>query len=207
MRDVERGERLVAVIPHIGKTAPAPKTLTEIRRRGEPAWALLRLDYVLMGEAARRARAAELFDEYYAPLAGWAAAALGNESAGHDVASEAFTRMYARLLSVRTPRAFLYTVAANLVRDHWRRETRERGVTTALTAQAYYRPGPDRSTRDIVDRLPERLRLPVLLHYYADLPVAEIAKVLGKPPGTVKRTLSDARAALAPLLLESSDEC
>ena len=113
MRDVERGERLVAVIPHIGKTAPAPKTLTEIRRRGEPGWALLRLDYVLMGEAARRARAAELFDEYYAPLAGWAAAALGNESAGHDVASEAFTRMYARLLSVRTPRRRIWATGSS----------------------------------------------------------------------------------------------
>ena len=115
--------------------------------------------------------------------------------------------MYARLLSVRTPRAFLYTVAANLVRDHWRRETRDRGVRAALAGEAYYRPGPDRSVRDLIDRLPERLRLPVLLHYYADLPVAEVAKVLGKPTGTVKRALSDARAALAPLLLESSDEC
>lgn len=158
-----------------------------------------------MGEPARRARAAELFQEYYGPLAGWAAAALGSESAGHDVASEAFTRLFARLLSVRTPRAFLYAVAANLIRDQWRRETRERGVTAALSGEAYYRPGPDHSVRDLVDRLPERLRLPVLLHYYADLPVAEVAAVLRKPTGTVKRALSDARAALAPLLLESSD--
>lgn len=51
--------------------------------------------------------------------------------------------------------------------------------------------------------LPERLRLSVLLHYYADLTVAQVAAQLGKSEGSVKRELWEARATLF-VLLEGS---
>jgi RNA polymerase sigma-70 factor (ECF subfamily) len=41
-----------------------------------------------------------------------------------------------------------------------------------------------------------RLREVVLLHYYADLPVAEVAAAIHRPVGTVKRRLHEARALL-----------
>jgi RNA polymerase sigma-70 factor (ECF subfamily) len=50
--------------------------------------------------------------------------------------------------------------------------------------------------RDLVERLPKRLRTPVLLHYYADLPVNEVAATLHLPLGTAKRRLHEARALL-----------
>jgi len=49
-------------------------------------------------------------------------------------------------------------------------------------------------------RLPEAYRRVVVLHYLADLPVAEIATGLRMPLGTVKVYLSRARAQLAALL-------
>ena len=45
--------------------------------------------------------------------------------------------------------------------------------------------------------IPEKLRDVVLLHYFADLPVAQVAAAVGRPEGTVKRQLSEARALLA----------
>jgi DNA-directed RNA polymerase specialized sigma24 family protein len=36
----------------------------------------------------------------------------------------------------------------------------------------------------------------VLLHYYAELPIADIAKALHRPLGTVKRQLAEGRASL-----------
>ena len=45
-----------------------------------------------------------------------------------------------------------------------------------------------------------------MLHHLADLGVAEIAAELGIPEGTVKSRLSRARARLAELLDEGSDE-
>lgn len=51
-----------------------------------------------------------------------------------------------------------------------------------------------------LDRLPTRQRLAVDCFYYAGLSVAETAAVMGCAEGTVKSTLSDARARLRPLL-------
>jgi RNA polymerase sigma-70 factor (ECF subfamily) len=57
-------------------------------------------------------------------------------------------------------------------------------------------PAGDPSVRDLVERLPDKMRTVVLLHYYADLSVHEIATLLGRADGTVKRTLFDARQRL-----------
>ena len=55
---------------------------------------------------------------------------------------------------------------------------------------------------DAVLRLPEDQRLVVMLYYYEDLPVAEIAKTLSVPQGTVKSRLSRGRDRLRALLRE-----
>jgi RNA polymerase sigma-70 factor, ECF subfamily len=51
--------------------------------------------------------------------------------------------------------------------------------------------------RDLVDALPERFRRPLVLFYYEERSVAEVAQMLGQPEGTVKTNLHRARAALA----------
>jgi RNA polymerase sigma-70 factor, ECF subfamily len=51
--------------------------------------------------------------------------------------------------------------------------------------------------REAVLALPDRLRMPVLLHYFADLSVVQVASYLGKSEGTIKRDLYDARARMA----------
>jgi RNA polymerase sigma-70 factor, ECF subfamily len=40
-----------------------------------------------------------------------------------------------------------------------------------------------------VDRLPMRMRAAVVLHYYADLPVDQVAALLGRSPNTIKAQL------------------
>lgn len=54
--------------------------------------------------------------------------------------------------------------------------------------------------RDLVQRLPEPLRRTLLLYYYEERSVAEVARMLGCPEGTVKTALFRARAALAKML-------
>jgi RNA polymerase sigma-70 factor (ECF subfamily) len=46
------------------------------------------------------------------------------------------------------------------------------------------------------------MRVPVLLHYYADLTIAEVARAVRRPEGTVKRLLFDARSRLHLMLDE-----
>jgi RNA polymerase sigma factor (sigma-70 family) len=154
-----------------------------------------------------------LFDAHYGPLAGWAARLLGDSDLAHDVATEAFVRLLRTFDTVEEPRAWLYAVTANLVRDHWRRTGRER-LAYRRIGQAQTRDqshGEDAAhqpddaatrltVREIVLALPDSLRAVVLLYYYADLPVAVVAARLGKSEGAVKRDLFDARRRLAALL-------
>jgi len=153
-------------------------------------------------EAARR-----LWEEHYAPLAGWCAALVGDRNVAQDIASEAFTRLLSRWFQVRDPRGFLYVTATNLAHDKWRVEARDRLLALRLrTARPVSTPAPEPWLRDLVERLPDRLRVPVLLHYYADMPIKQVAAVLHRPQGTVKRTLLEARRELKLRLDESSDD-
>lgn len=138
----------------------------------------------------------EVYLTCYAQLAGWAARLVGDRELGHDIATEAFVRLLSRWTTVAEPRPWLYMTSTNLVRDHWRKLDRERRALGKLRPEAEGVPAADLSTRDLVERLPDRLRSVVLLHYYADLPVREVADVLGKAEGSVKRLLHEARGAL-----------
>ncbi|HUA23878.1 MAG TPA: sigma-70 family RNA polymerase sigma factor [Steroidobacteraceae bacterium] len=52
----------------------------------------------------------------------------------------------------------------------------------------------------LVELLPERLRRALVLYYYEERSVSEVALMLGCPEGTVKTALFRARAALAEML-------
>jgi DNA-directed RNA polymerase specialized sigma24 family protein len=43
-----------------------------------------------------------------------------------------------------------------------------------------------------------------VLHYYADLPTAEVARLLRRPPGTIRRRLTEARRLLGDALTEAT---
>lgn len=62
------------------------------------------------------------------------------------------------------------------------------------------------TTLRAIDDLPDRLRLPVVLFYGEELPVEEIAGILGIPQGSVKSRLHRARTLLKRRLEESGYE-
>jgi RNA polymerase sigma-70 factor (ECF subfamily) len=145
--------------------------------------------------------ASELFAAVYPHLAGWCRRLTDDDGTAHEIASEAFTRLWARWTKVEEPRGFLYVTAANLVRDHWRKLERERrAVRRATTEEAVKHQqrtdAHDPSVRLLVQSLPQRLRTPVLLYYYADLPVREVSALMGRNEGTVKADLHAARELL-----------
>jgi RNA polymerase sigma-70 factor (ECF subfamily) len=152
------------------------------------------------GRDRRDREAEELFEGFYPRLAGWCRGLVDNDATAHDIAAEAFTRLWSRWGSVDRPEAYLFGVAANLVKDHWRGRDRERRATRRLSATdgREHAPAADQGfdLRSLVESLPERLRVPVLLYYYAGLPVNEIAAALHRRPGTVKSDLYQARERL-----------
>lgn len=147
----------------------------------------------------------EVYDAHFGRLVGWATPLLSDRDLAHDVATESFIKLLRHWDSVIDPRAWLYTAAANQIRDHWRKRAREAAAYDRYTAGSEVGPDvaaphPDvaerLTVREAVESLPERLRMSVLLHYYADLSVAQVAQSLGKSEGTIKRDLFDARKLL-----------
>src|SRR5581483_2238623 len=126
------------------------------------------------------AAAEELFNSCYPRLAGWVRRLVDDDDTAHEIAAEAFTRLLARWSRVDDPRGYLYVIATNLVRDHWRHAQRERrAIARTAAARVEVSEPADPSVRALVEGLPDALRAAVLLHYYADCSVADVAKMLG----------------------------
>lgn len=162
---------------------------------------------------SKKRAAAELFADLYPGLAGWCRRLVDDDGTAHEIASEAFARLWAHWSSVSEPRGFVYVTAANLVRDHWRRLDRERkavrraGTEAVLDGQRRAQAGAETAVpvRMLVQSLPERLRTAVLLYYYADLPVREIALLTKRKEGTIRADLHAAREYLRAGLGERLD--
>jgi len=64
---------------------------------------------------------------------------------------------------------------------------------------------PDLAVRDAVERLPEKQRVCVMLHYLEGLPTDAIARLLNIPASTVRGRLSSARKSLRLTLKEEEE--
>ena len=155
------------------------------------------------------ALAAELFAAHYSRLAGWCRRLVDDDETAHEIAMEAFTRLIGKLRKLDEPVGYLYVIATNLIHDHWRKTRRERTAirlvtaTTEASTESVAARG-EVELRTIVESLPERLRTPVLLHYYAGFPLADVARLTARPAGTVKSDLFQARALLRKALTEGA---
>ncbi len=160
-------------------------------------------------QSTDREAAEELFNACYPRLAGWVRRLVDDDETAHEIASEAFTRLLARWSRLDSPQSYLYMIATNLVRDHWRKSGRERKAIRMMTATVppdpAYHPAQDVDVRALIEGLPPRLRSTFLLHYYAGFGVREVAVMLGRPEGTVKADLFHARARLKAAVGDAGD--
>jgi len=127
-----------------------------------------------------------------------------------DAVQEALARAWERTdrgERIESLRAWVVTVALNVVRSGFRRRRAERRATSRFTGASS---GPA-ATGDRVDiaralaALPRRQREATVLRHYLDLDVGEIATILHVEQGTVKTTLFRARRALSKSLGERAD--
>ncbi|MEY2471197.1 MAG: hypothetical protein QOK28_526 [Actinomycetota bacterium] len=143
--------------------------------------------------------------EHQATLYRAACLILRDPAAAEEVAQEAFVRAYRAGAHVEDgdARRWLRRVAVNLALNRLRSRTREERAL----GRVGFRPDDGEDPADAVvgrldtnaalARLPERLRLPVILRYYVDLSEREIASALELRVGTVKSRLHEARRLLA----------
>lgn len=158
-----------------------------------------------------------LIQRYAGELYGFLARFVGNAAAADDLVQDTFVQVHLAADSfdpARTFKPWLYTIAANKARDH----LRARGRRGELSLDAYAGPESDESrspahqlaaddaaldeqfagderraaVRRLIGRMPEHLRLILMLGYFQQLPYAEIAEILEIPVGTVKSRLHSA---------------
>src|SRR6266567_5763664 len=172
----------------------------------QASWGMPSLSAARQGSSVARLRSSDreavedLFNACYPRLAGWVRRLVDDDETAHEIASEAFTRLLSRWSGLDNPQSYLYMIATNLVRDHWRKTSRERRAIRTMTAavprEPSWHPAQDVDVRALIEDLPPKLRSAFLLHYYAGFGVKEVAALLGKPEGTVKADLHHARAKL-----------
>lgn len=124
-----------------------------------------------------------------------------------DVVQEALTRAWKKRDSFDaargTPRAWLLAIVV----DRAGRTRRRPRLFSGRVDGSSIHPAPDGSRVDLeraLKTLAPRMRLAVDCFYFVGLTIAETAEVMGVAEGTVKSTLSDARARLRGRLEVSS---
>jgi RNA polymerase sigma factor (sigma-70 family) len=129
-----------------------------------------------------------------------------------DLAAETFTTAYRRRSCFEpgrgSLRSWLYGIATNLVRNHWRAEQHLLALDSRLVPEIDLPDSSDAADQRITaallaPRLAAALGLltreqrdVLLLHAWAELSHEEIAAALGIGPGTARSRLSRARASL-----------
>lgn len=162
-----------------------------------------------------------LMERHQAPLFYFVLRYAGDERAAQEIVQETFVRAYFKAGTFRprsTVKTWLYTIALNLCRDAGRRRSRS-PVFVSLDQQASEdRPAldiPDDETaadekaarseelshlREAVDRLPDKLKLPLVLCVLEQRSHKEVAEILATTPKTVELRIYRAKKKLRKML-------
>jgi RNA polymerase sigma factor (sigma-70 family) len=131
----------------------------------------------------------------YRRLVGAVAVVTGSTAAAEDAVQEAFAKLAARdTTGVREPEAYLRTMVVNECRTVMRRR---RWHADTPVEDGIHLDRSDLEVREALARLNPRRRTVVVLCFYEDMKVDDIAELLGCRPGTVSsllhRALKDLR--------------
>ena len=160
----------------------------------------------------------DLMERHAKPVFHFLCRMLGNEDDANDLAQETFVRVFKSRGSFRAEQNFstwLFTIAANLARNHFRWRTRhpnisldaenpetEQSLGSTLPAN---NPAPNeqaltaeraKAVRLAVSKLPEDLREAMVLCEWEERSVAEAAAILETTPKAVESRLYRARQIL-----------
>jgi RNA polymerase sigma-70 factor (ECF subfamily) len=152
-----------------------------------------------------------IVDRYQGRLVGFCTSRTGSEEEARDAAQEIFIRAFSSVRTYRRGESFatwLFAIAANRLKTRSRRQAVELGRVEAAgkeEAAKPFSPGPEEavlrsieaeSLRSIVAKLPDELRRPIELYYFAELGVDECGSILGLGREAVKSRLFRARKRL-----------
>jgi RNA polymerase sigma-70 factor (ECF subfamily) len=159
-------------------------------------------------KAGDRVAAGELVDGYYQQIYLFMRRLGHDRQVSEDLTQESFFNAWHHIAQLRDGKAldsWLYRIAANVSRLHWRKHKHKEVVGIEIVDM------PDSSEdgyekvrryerldelKTAVDGLPVKLRETIVLHYMQQLTIAKAAEALGIKEGTFKSRLNRALKAL-----------
>ena len=173
-------------------------------------------DQMLVSVARHDAEAAgRLFDKYYSEILGYFYHCTYDGTVSEDLTSNVFLAVFQHLGRYKwrqVPfRAWLYRIATNEIRMHWRRQKRDKTVSLQPDDNGYTA-GPSavakaeaaEELRLLYKALLElriKYRTVIILRYFENKTITEICEITGQKEGTVKAQLNRGRARLQDILV------
>jgi RNA polymerase sigma-70 factor (sigma-E family) len=148
----------------------------------------------------------QLFRQHYLGLVRLAMRLVGDVETAEDLVQDVFAALPRRFpTSAADPLAYLRSAVVNRSRSTLRRRKVARAFWSHEAVDEAVEPAEQASIRKsereemlrAINALPRRQREVIVLRYYEDLPVNEIAEVLKVSPGSVSSALNRAHAALS----------
>ena len=160
----------------------------------------------------------ELIDAFQPEAYRYSVMLMGNREDAWDLMQETWILVYQKLPGLKNPDCFKSWFYQILTRNSWkmkRKTSREVPVENIFDS---YEPGQEKSSEDKmiqsernlllmeqIQKLNPKLREVVLLYYYHEFSVGEIAKITGSITATVKSRLFQARKQLKQALEEDEN--
>jgi RNA polymerase sigma-70 factor (ECF subfamily) len=141
----------------------------------------------------------DLYAGSFARLVGQVTVVTADREAAEDAVQEAFGRLWKRWQShsaYENPEAWVRRVAINLAISRWRRMRRLQPLGDGPRAEREDDPLTRHDVQRALKAIPVKHRQALLLHHVVGLSVAEVAREMGAPEGTVKSWLFRGREAL-----------
>jgi RNA polymerase sigma-70 factor (ECF subfamily) len=173
--------------------------------------------WVLRAQSGDREALNELLKAIQQPLYGYVFKMVGERALAEDVLQEVFIEVYRKLRWLEEPallRPWVYRIASRKVfkrmkrEQQWARQIRDEALLDAIPAMT---PEPDAALElredisHLLNRVSPASRAVIILHYFHDLALVEVAAVLGISIGTVKSRLAYGLSTLRRALKEQGD--
>jgi RNA polymerase sigma-70 factor (ECF subfamily) len=182
----------------------------------ESSGEILDEDQMLVSAARHNTEATgRLFDKYYSEILGYIYHCTLNSTVAEDLTSNVFLAVFRHLGRYKWRqipfRAWIYRIATNEVRMHWRRKKRIKIVHLQSDEDEH---SAGQSASDSMETAEEyrllhkallelqiKYRTVIILRYFEDKAIAEICEITGKKEGTVKAQLHRGLAKLQDILV------
>jgi len=142
----------------------------------------------------------KVYDEYIDKIYRFVYLKVNSQETAEDITSRVFTKGWEAFLAsggrVNNPGAFLYQIARNTVIDHYRSKGRTNIVSTEVVPEMTdpshnihekaVLSSEVETVRKSIGKLDKDYQDIILLHYLEDMPVSDIAELMGKSEGNVR---------------------